>query len=191
MRLYSLVIDNALDDPWALRDAAVAARYRDEPGPGGTTYPTISGDVPDPARRALATALAPSFGSVTVQRDLLRLTTAAARPPYWAHCDRWMGSEYTALLYLNTPAACSGGTAIVEHGRTGMRFGPENRYEEADWRRDTNDPDAWSIVTFVPMRFNRLFVLPSNLLHAASPGFGSTPVDGRLVFITFFSPRRA
>ena len=190
MNLYALALDSVLSDPRAARDHATSVEYKDEPGPQGVTYPTISSDVPPGARAEIERALAGVFGPVTVNRDLLRLSTESARAPYWAHTDRWMGSEYTALLYLTAPADCRGGTGIVEHKRTGLRFAPRNIGEEAVWRRDTNDPDKWTIVTFIPMRFNRLFVFRSNLIHAASPGFGSTAADGRLVLVTFFSPRR-
>jgi hypothetical protein len=188
MKPYLFIADQALEDPWALRDHAVTREYGGEVGPDGVLYPNISTDVPAGVLGEVATLLSFAVGGpVDVKLAFLRLSLADTLAPHWAHTDAII-SDYLALLYLTLPGA-RGGTAIVEH-RNGMRKHPRTATEIETWRRDTNRPEQWAVVALAPMRFNRLVVLPTDVFHAATPqGFGTSARDGRLVLITFFSPK--
>lgn len=190
MTLYQLTLDSVLDDPWALRDHAVSLPYAGERGPDGVVYPNISGAVPERTKEEVAGVLSSVFGPIDTVLTFFRLSLAEDHPPHWAHTDAII-SDYLALLYLSLPRDCTGGTSIVEH-INGMRLHPKDDAEVALWRRDTNRRSAWREVVSTPMRFNRMLVLPTNVYHAATPhGFGTSARDGRLVLITFFSPKGA
>lgn len=187
MRPYFLIHDDALFDGPGVREFALKLDYRGETGPDGVTYPNISAAVPPAVRSDLEYTLTRAVGGpVDLKLCFFRLNLADTVIPHWAHTDTIMG-EYSAFIYLSRPQDCQGGTAIVEH-KSGMRTHPKTDGEIALWRADTNRPERWNPVTLAPMAFNRLVVIPSELFHASTPtGFGSTPVDGRLVLVSFFS----
>lgn len=186
----NLIFDRALADPWAVRDYAIAAEYRDVPLANGAVYPTIHFQVPADARREIAGLLQRLFGREhDVHESFFRLSLAGGAPPFYAHTDGHFGSTYTALLYLTPDPPAGAATRLLRHRGTGLRWQPSTERELATWRMDANAPLCWEVELEIPMRFNRLVVIPSRQMHAASPGFGSTPADGRLVLTTFFSPR--
>jgi hypothetical protein len=57
--------------------------------------------------------------------------------------------------------------------------------------QDWNDEKAWSIRKFVEMRYNRALIYESALFHSRYPfkAFGTSPKDGRLIVVAFFTPR--
>jgi hypothetical protein len=48
---------------------------------------------------------------------------------------------------------------------------------------------AWKLVDLIPLKFNRAAIYEGALFHSRFPlrAFGSTPEDGRLIGIAFFS----
>jgi hypothetical protein len=184
---YLTIHDDALRDPWRLRWHATGLSYRGEVAPDGVTYPNVNSDVPNETRLDLTQLLSQVVESrVDVHLMFFRLNPYGTEVPHWAHTDLLLG-QYTGLVYLSAPEDCQGGTAILRH-KSGMDRNPTTEDQVALWRRDTNRFGEWDIVSVAPMAFNRLVVMPSDLFHASVPqGFGSTPQDGRLVLISFFS----
>lgn len=185
------MIDDAFPEVDRIRAHALAAVYGPMVGPDGVTYTGMSFDVPGWLGVLLYTKLYELIGPVTPYVTLFRLSVLGVTPPHWAHTDAKL-CDAMAILYLSKDPPPGSGTAIVEHIASGLNRHPETEEEFATWRRDHSRYDAWRITDAVPMRYNRLALIPSELLHAALPpgGFGTGPEDGRLVLITFFQEKR-
>lgn len=117
----------------------------------------------------------------------MRMSVKDVHVPHATHTDATMNT-HTLLLYLNKKYPESYGTEILVH-KSGMRIHPQNEDEIKLWEKDTNNDDAWNTIGFCPGRFNRAFILRSELFHRASPtgGFGNDIESGRLVLTLFFN----
>ncbi|RUL77528.1 DUF6445 family protein [Dyella choica] len=121
----------------------------------------------------------------------------------WVHFDS-MVTRYAAIVYLNEPSQCEGGTAFYRHRETGWDDVPD--FESSAWReamartnktpetllktfeKDGFDIDSkWDQLAAVPMRFNRCIVFDSRQFHARLSGFGRSSDDGRLTQNFFFN----
>lgn len=152
-------------------------------------YPGICADVPEWLRRTIRLRLEDVMREpVQVQTQFARLTPKGTQGPHQAHTDGLM-SDFSAMLYLNRPEHCQGGTALVRHCQTGMNQDPATQEGVLIWQRDTNQYEAWEETFKCEMLTNRCFVFPSTWMHRAEPvdGFGTTAHDGRLVLVTFFN----
>lgn len=108
-------------------------------------------------------------------------------------------SEYVALLYLNRPEDCQGGTALFRHKATGKeefpsefgirRAGKSPKREQAKFTRDWMNAEAWEMTELLDMKFNRVIIYPCNWFHSRYPreAFGTTPEDSRTIWLSFFN----
>lgn len=120
----------------------------------------------------------------------------------WIHFDS-MVTRYAAIVYLNEPGQCEGGTAFYRHRETGWDDVPD--FDSGAWHEamtrtnktperllktfeaDGFDIDSkWDQLAAVPMRFNRCIVFDSRQFHARLSGFGRSAGDGRLTQNFFF-----
>ncbi|WP_293702106.1 MULTISPECIES: hypothetical protein [unclassified Sphingopyxis] len=62
-----------------------------------------------------------------------------------------------------------------------------NQLVEAVVNRDTATPARWEKSFTAPMRCNRLILFSPWMFHNSAAGFGTTPADGRLVYLMFFA----
>lgn len=120
-----------------------------------------------------------------------RLSVDGVKAPHQVHTDAIMG-DYTAIVYMNAPEHCQGGTSVLRHRETSLATHPTTPEEIAYCTRDSNDPTKWVTTYFAEMVFNRIFVCDSKLFHRSEPigGFGKTVADGRLVVVGFFNRAR-
>jgi hypothetical protein len=177
--LHSLILDDFLPDFAYWRSWADTRRYRAETNPeDGVSYPGICREVPTYGTRRRLEAL--MGRSVNLHALFLRLSLEGVSVPHQAHHDGVMG-EFSLMLYMNRAEHCRGGTSLIEH--------IDGEPDPDTWARDTNVPEKWRVVSLTQMRPNRAFIFRSKLWHRAEPvgGFGSSPVDGRLVLTGFFS----
>jgi hypothetical protein len=207
-------IDDFLDDPQSLVDAASRARF--EPCAGADErrgYPGVRAPAP-PAYSESITALldplikinfsVPDHLAVKKTPCVFSLTTVAPqalgplqRVP---HFDASTPHHMAALLYL-----CSeqhGGTAFYRHRATGLQQITADRreaygaavYAEVDrhpapprYFDDSNE--HFELLGVMPARFNRLVVYRGSLLHSAIVNprrLTSDPRTGRLTVNTFY-----
>lgn len=159
-------------------------------GPEGAAYENMCFDVPAWLGTTLYSRLRQLVGPIEPYTIFFRLNTRETRIPHWAHTDSKL-CDANALLYLSRDPPPGSGTAVVEHV-SGLARHPETEEEYATWRRDHSRYEMWRVVDFAPMKYNRLVLIPADLLHAAMPpeGFGSGLEDGRLVLVTFFKELR-
>ncbi len=108
-------------------------------------------------------------------------------------------AHWSGILYLSRPEDCRGGTEFYRHVRTNTDRAPmtpeqlrAHGYASFDQmhgdiiERDSLDDSQWEMNMQIPMRFNRLVLLRPWLWHTASPGFGDSIENGRLVYLLFF-----
>src|ERR1700692_1781494 len=100
-----------------------------------------------------------------------------------------MLTRYAAIVYLNEPEQCEGGTAFYRHRETGLDNVPD--FDSIEWHhavsRTKKEPEAlrktsqadgfdigskWDQLSVVPMRFNRCIIFDSRQFHARLGGFG-------------------
>ena len=189
MLFHSLIIDDFFENPDALREFAMTQNFSEITSPDdGVTYPDICINIPTEVKQEMHIKITQLLGApMTKTIDFMRLSRQGVHVPHQAHTDLIMG-QYTALIYLNKPEDCKGGTSLLKHVN-GMDVNPKNDEEEAVWRKDTNDESKWIKLNECPMVYNRLFLVRSDLFHRAEPvgGFGNTLENGRLVLVSFFS----
>ena len=182
------VIDDFHPDPKRLRAQALAAVYAAHGGTLNVGYRcrVANADRTDTARcvakmlpvlRCFGTArLAKSQFVAETYRDE---TLTKAR--MWVHADPW---RWAALLYLNPPAQCRGGTSFFRHRRTGLtRWKPKvsnDAWHEHEVGRDSSDLSKWEVTHNITMVFNRLVIFDPLQFHQATCYFGRNLRDARL-----------
>lgn len=209
-----LLIDDFLDDPSALLEAACASAFELCPGVAeGKGYPGMRATAPMSYSQELAALLDPlikvNFGiddALPLRKTpcMFSLTTVppASLGPLQRtpHFDSSTPHHMAALLYL-----CGeqhGGTGFYRHRATGLQqITPQTKadYEQA-YRAEIerrppppryfDDSDAhFEFLGMVPARFNRLVVYSGGLLHTACVhpqlSISGDPRRGRLTVNTF------
>lgn len=194
MKHTLLQIDNFAPDIAQVRDAVINGEFSTETGPDGFEYTGISKhQVPhwfDLIAQGLECSIIPRL-------SFFRLNLAGEVPHSWVHSDD-ICARFAAVLYLNLPNQCHGGTAFWRH--TGLRMECMPSLEEmqatgthVDWflsmmQREWADLRFWEQHCFVGMQFNRFITYPTSQFHSRYPfeGFGTGPQDGRLVWSCFY-----
>lgn len=120
----------------------------------------------------------------------------------WIHADT-IGSTHAAVCYL-FDGHHKHGTAFWRHlesnctqqdglflAAMGVKMDDEKAMEDlaARVRLEGEQQSAWQMAGFTEARFNRLVFYPSSSFHSRYPreAFGTTPEDGRLVLVAFFT----
>jgi hypothetical protein len=192
-----LVIDDFLDDPHLLRDAALRLRYPEVKGkyPGRNSVERIDLGLDGEVSRLVGERLVPLTDGHAHGKCRIALASDVGTANVHVDASHWSG-----ILYLSRPEDCRGGTEFFRHIPTNTdrtclsneesaaKFGAPSaqRWLEDLLERDTNDASKWEMTMRVPMRFNRLVLLRPWLWHTAGASFGDTLENGRLVYLMFF-----
>ena len=193
-----IVVDDFLENPQELREAALRLTYPEQegafPGRNSLERVTVEGLVEE-ASRLIGEPLKPI--SPLQSHAKCRITLAADRGRAKVHIDQ---AHWSGILYLSRPEDCRGGTEFFRHIPTGTDRAPVNGHELAAMgfssaeemhreiiERDSVDDSKWELAMQVPMRFNRLVLLRPWLWHTAGPAFGDRIENGRLVYLMFFA----
>lgn len=178
------VFDDFLPNTDAVRAHAFQAEFVDWPGYDGQVYKRVALiDVP-----GLRDRIEQAVGPVDMLGMGYRLNFGGELPNQAIHTDLGWGT-HALVLYLSEG---EGGTAFWKHKATGAyRIDPGdvdlfNRIGD-DWER----PEAWEQVSLCEMRYGRAVIYESALFHSRWPfaAFGKGFDDGRLVAVSFFTPR--
>jgi hypothetical protein len=194
-----IIVDDFLDDPHVLRNAALRLTYPEAKGtyPGRNSVERIDLEgLNTEVSRLVGEPLVPLLQGQAHGKCRIALgsDTGTAK----VHVD---GSHWSGILYLSRPEDCRGGTEFFRHIPTNTERAPYNDKEATEkfgapsakqWSadllaRDTNDDSKWEMTLRVPMRFNRLILLRPWLWHTAGESFGDTLENGRLVYLMFFA----
>ncbi|MFN3989975.1 MAG: DUF6445 family protein [Erythrobacter sp.] len=193
-----IIIDDFLENPEHIRALAL-----------GLDYPEQSGNYPgrNSVQRLELPGLSDYVSQVTGEplkpieplqsHGKCRLTLASDPRTARVHVD---DSQWSGILYLSRPQDCRGGTRFYRHKATGTDRAPINDAEARAMgyasvseacntilAKDSLRMAAWEKTFEIPMRFNRLVLLRPWFWHTACPGFGNSPVNGRLVQVMFFT----
>lgn len=192
-----ILVDDFLDDPYVLRDAALRLNYPEVKGtyPGRNSVERINLEgLNDEVSRLVGEPLVPM--SHDQAHGKCRIALASDVGTAKVHVD---ASHWSGILYLSRPEDCRGGTEFFRHIPTNTERAPYSDKESADrfgapsakqWTadvlEDTSDDSKWEMTMRVPMRFNRLILLRPWLWHTAGESFGDRLENGRLVYLMFF-----
>ena len=189
-----LIVDDFLPDPDSIRKTFTELEFYDMRGPDGEMYKRINVRNPQEFNGLLAKAV----GKPVVQDySLVRLNYAGEPPNNAIHSDGGY-SDFAAVLYMCKPEDCQGGTAFWRHKATNFTALPtEEQVRKVGkkpsqvWEKISkswNTPDAWQRMGTAEMKFNRIIIYPTKNFHSRWPfeAFGSTPQDGRLIWVSFF-----
>lgn len=175
-----VVQDDMMLDPLEVRAHALAQTFYDWEGPDGQTYKRVwIGEVP-----GLREAIEEQMGPCHFLGMGYRLNYAGEMPNQSIHSDLGWGT-HAAVVYLS---AGDSGTAFWRHLPTGStEYHPD---EYVAILSDVDNIEAWEMRMMVSQRPNRGLIYESALFHSRFPfeGFGSTPEDGRLIAVAFFTP---
>lgn len=207
-------IDDFLENPQALVEAAHAARF--EPCPGADVrrgYPGVRAPVPMAYSESLTALLDPlikaNFGvpeHLAVKKTPCAFSLTAVAPQDLGplqrvpHFDASTPHYMAALLYLCDDQ--HGGTAFYRHRATGLQqitAANRERYGEAVYAQVDRHPaplryfddsdEHFELLGVMPARFNRLVIYRGSLLHSAIVNprrLSADPSTGRLTVNTFY-----
>ena len=111
----------------------------------------------------------------------------------YIHSDRESGA-HTCVAYLSEHDQPYG-TAFYKHKATGLTEMPTFQemvdmgiFEQLKEDMVSRNPDAWELTDYVEGRYNRAVIFDAPLFHSRFPveGIGTTPEDGRLVWVSHF-----
>ncbi len=194
-----MIIDDFLDNPFDLRNAALQQEYPELkektyfPGKNSAKRMIVEG-MDRQISRLVQEPLTPTAGT---GHGRTRLALEGDQGTIDIHID---DGYWSGILYLTLPEHCQAGTDFFRHKRTDMDRAPlyPEDLEKLGYQKygdvwddvlgpDTNNKSAWEHIMRVPMRFNRLILLRPWLYHTAGPGFGDSLENGRLVYLLFFN----
>ncbi len=198
-----IVVDDFLDNPHQLRDAALGLNYPDVQGPypGRNSAQRLNLEgLNEQVSRLVGEPLMPMAHNQA--HGKFRIASANDVGTAKVHVD---SSHWSGILYLSRPEDCKGGTEFFRHKATNTERVPYNDQESMQrfgapsakqWiadllESDSSDDAKWDMTLRIPMRFNRLILLRPWLWHTAGESFGTTMEDSRLVYLMFFASAAA
>ncbi len=178
-------IPNFLFDPDKARAHALASEFIDWQGQDGQVYKRIClTEVP-----GLRTAIESEMGPVNMLGMGYRLNYEGENPNAAIHSDIGWGTHALVLYLISGHSS----TAFWKHKASGLdalEAGDQGALAKVE--NDWDNQEAWEMTGFVPMIYNGAVIYESKLFHSRYPfeGFGSTPEDGRLIAVAFFTPEK-
>lgn len=130
---------------------------------------------------------------VIVPNSMFFRSTNEGMEQAYIHSDRESGA-HTCVAYLSNHTQPSG-TAFYRHIPTGLTEMPSflemkelGIFDQLRNDMVTRNPDAWEQVGFLEGKYNRAVIFEAPLFHSRFPleGIGTTPEDGRLVWVSHF-----
>lgn len=86
------------------------------------------------------------------------------------------GADFAAVIYMNTPEECSGGTGFYRHRPTGCELAPtpaeifEHRMDFGTYDVKspffTDSDSRWELIHLAEMEYNKLVIYPARLFHS-------------------------
>ena len=195
-----IIIDDFMDDPHSLRNAALGLTYPEGSGPFPGRNSTMRIDVTGMDQQVSRLVGEPVRGQPAPQAHAkCRISLAKDKGKAKVHVDP---SHWSGILYLSRPEDCRGGTEFFRHLPTGTERTAYTNKEAENYGyasvkdmvtsigEDSLDDSKWEMTMRVPMRFNRLILLRPWLWHTAGESFGDSLENGRLVYLMFFESSR-
>ncbi len=197
-----LIVDDFFEDPNAVRrtmldmdypEARPNANYPGRDSAQQLKLPGIADLVSNLTGERVEESKLPSHG-----RARISLAADDLNRKYTVHIDP--GVVWSAIIYMNLPEQCQGGTEFFRHKASNMERAPIYPQELADMgvqnyfegggkiiEKDSNDMSKWEKTMTIPMRYNRLVLLRPWYFHTSGVSFGDNDENGRLVYLMFFN----
>lgn len=179
------LVDNFLPNAAEVREQALNSEFGDYTGYDEQVYKRVCiTEIP-----GLQDQIEKAFGPVEMLGMGFRLNYEDELPNQAIHSDMGWGT-HALVLYL---CEGNGGTAFWEHKSTGASViepGQIDLWESIDG--DWDDVSKWKQLFLAELKFNRAVIYESKRFHSRYPfkAFGSTPEDGRLIAVAFFTPKK-
>jgi hypothetical protein len=187
MKNHSLIVDDFFINPKRVKELIDQEDIQDYKFSDGVVYPGIiklPTTVHDELYVNMQAVFGPRFKEVL---SFARYSFEHTKPPHWAHSDGNI-AQFIGLIYLNEDKnAQLYGTCTLRHNKYGFETHPKNDFEKDILLKQANSRSEWKITFKCPAKFNRLFCLSADLIHAAMGQYGKTKADGRLVLSVFFN----
>jgi len=195
LQLTSVVIDNFMADPDAIRDFALKQQFHEDKRyfrGQRTASKFIWPGLRERLETVLGKKISPDWHTHATN-GVFQICVGGDQIVY--HSDL---NTHAAILYLTPNAPPEAGTTLYQSKAMGGRtvdevlrknkLGPEHSFTTAQAFYDGKllDPTAWEVVDVIGNRYNRLAIWDARLVHAASAYFGSTKETGRLFQMFFF-----
>lgn len=178
-----MVFEQFLPNCNEVREHALKSGFYDWLAPDGEVYKRVClTDVP-----GLRDAIEKVMGPVEMLGMGYRLNYAGENPNHAIHSDLGWGTHALVLYLADGPS----GTAFWFHSGTQTKSITIGQTDLLDQIKDDwNKEEKWRLRDFVGMSFNRALIYESKLYHSRYPfaAFGSTPENGRLIAVAFFTP---
>lgn len=181
-------VEDFLSNPEAVRDAALRATWQNwKSETDGQVYKRVA-EYNSPA---LADRIKIEMGRpVSIVKMGFRLNFADEPPNTLIHSDGDGWGNYAMVLSLTKDIPAGNGTAFWRHIATG-----KDRLRVTDYDAlmqvvpEWDDPSKFERWHVEEAKFNKAVFYRSELLHSRWPfeAFGSTPEDGRLTLVAFFT----
>jgi hypothetical protein len=181
-------VEDFLPNPEAVRDAALNAKWENwRSETDGQVYKRVA----KYDNAAVASLIAKEMGRpVSVVKMGFRLNYADEPPNTLIHSDGDGWGKYAMVLSLAKDSPEENGTAFWEHNASGKRRLDVTDYEGLlqivpYW----DEPSHFTRYHVEQAKFNKAVFYHTALLHSRWPftAFGSTPQDGRLTLVCFFT----
>ncbi len=188
MKTHSMVFDDFFDDPRRAKALIDMQEMKDELYADGVTYPNIirlPESIQDEISQKMQFIVGPAFREVL---SFGRYSFENTEPPHWAHSDHNIAG-YLGLIYLSHPPSTDRGvgTYLLRHKAFEFETHPAHEFYKEILLGGANHKDEWEITFECPGRYNRIFLLNSEFIHAAGDAYGTDKDDGRLVLSVFFN----
>lgn len=183
------IVDNFLDDPMVVRNNAIQEGFTDQEFQG-STYHTVNTNIPIEIKNKIEDV----YGTcITMHVAAFRQGKKNSPIHNLVHADNSC-AKMAAVLYLNKPEDCAGGTAFWTHVKTGWDKMPsDTELQKAGYTLDSfgkewHEKDKWKLTSICGMRFNRIVFYPTEAFHSRWPfeGFGNNESNARLILAAFF-----
>lgn len=197
MRQSFVILDDVIPGIDQLRDLALKQSY--PPAPDTAYYPGRNSEqhfeikgLHEQIEQVLGERLVPTRGA-SCHRFRRTLESEAKMTVHTDVC------HWSAVLYLNLPEQCQGGTDFFRHKKSGLDqppisekelsqtgFSDPNDFLRKDTVPNAHNPDAWEHAMQLPMKYNRLVLFRPRFFHDAGQPFGSDLQSARLIYTMFF-----
>jgi hypothetical protein len=198
-----IVVDDFYPDPMAVRRMALDMDYDEQKPPIIFPGRNSARKVIPEGVDAVVSAIVGEPVSANLEAPHGNFRVAFAdddnHMTYRRHVD--MNSYWSGILSLTLPGDDQEGTKIFAHKELGDWVPTEEKAGELGFDhvaeavtyyvdRDTMDDGKWDLLMTVPMRFNRLILMRSQIWHEPGRSFGDCLDNGRLVHLMIFLPAR-
>lgn len=183
------VVDDFLIDPMVIRNNAIQQGFADQEFQG-STYHTVNTNIPEEVQYAIEAA----YGrAIKIHVAAFRQGKKNSPIHNLVHADNSC-AQMAAVLYLNKPEDCVGGTAFWTHEQTGWDKMPSDielrkaGYTLESFGKEWHEKEKWKLTSICGMRFNRVVFYSTEAFHSRWPfeGFGNNESNARLVLCVFF-----